>query len=1171
MVADPANRLTDEQARAITTRDVSVALSAGAGCGKTFVLTERFLSHLDPHGPVVRRVQGLSQLVAITFTERAAREMRDRIRSACRKRLLASNDADATHWLGLLRDLDSARIGTIHGFCGSLLRSHAVAAGLDPRFSVIETAEASTLLFESMDDQLRRLLTARDDRAMELVAQFGLGRLREFLAELVERRQDIDFDEWRNESADGLVARWVAFQRETALPAILARLTQAPNMVDLVARLRTNVPEHPVMERRRQALLELLPRLDGEVDNPGALFAEIREQAKVQGGGGAKVWPDPEIYEQVKSLLAWLREELVRLGKLVELDLDDCHKAAELGLQLLSVAGEVADSYARRKLEAAQLDFNDLLIGARRLLSDPAHEDVRRDAASAITMLLVDEFQDTDPLQVGLIEALCGEELERGKLFFVGDHKQSIYRFRGADPRVFRDLQLAVPLTGRLPLSKNFRSQPAILDFVNAVFHDTLGEHYDRLYAHRAQTTSTPAIEFLWAPRGEDDLSKAHQRQREADWIARRLRTLIDEQAPLVVEEATAPGAPARVRGVRQGDIAILFRALSDVEYYEAALRRYGLDYYLVGGHAFYAQQEIYDLLNLLRSLNSACDEVSLAGVLRSPFFALADETLLWLARQPGGLSGGLFADKPPSQLEASQAERVAFAARTLGELRAMKDRLPVAALVNEALARTGYDAVLLAEFLGERKLANLRKLIEQARQFDRAGTFTLDDFIAQLSEFVARQPHEPPAATQSEDTDVVRLMTIHQSKGLEFPVVVVPDLDRKSHTRGTGIAFDSRLGPLVRVPQEREDKHPTTGYDLLALVEQAEEEAETKRLFYVATTRAADYLILASSVESLGDAGGAWTQLLARRFDLTTGALCCELPADYPVPTVRVTASEPPLPESGTVSAPRVDLEKTLAAVEQAMERSSGELPRLVAPVPRRNLAPQQFSVSRLSGGLSAEILPDENGFQRPAADVIEVESLAPEPTSGGVTLGTLVHAVMAELPGTPEVNVSDLVVQQAENLDLIGRVDLKLAAGLVERFRQSPRAAELARAKEVYTELEFLLACPKDVGGIAPGSYLRGFLDCLYQDERGAWHLLDYKTNAVAVEELDALTAEYELQMVVYALAAEQSLGTELATNTLHFLRLGEERACAVGAPARDRAWQLLRERLTQMSNAG
>ena len=277
----------------------------------------------------------------------------------------------------------------------------------------------------------------------------------------------------------------------------------------------------------------------------------------------------------------------------------------------------------------------------------------------------------------------------------------------------------------------------------------------------------------------------------------------------------------------------MLFRALTHVEYYEEALQRYGIDYYLVGGHAFYAQQEVFDLLNLLRTLESPSDGVSLAGVLRSPMFSIHDETLLWLSLHRNGLAGGLLDGELPEELDGQQRRRAEFAARTLRELRAMKDRLPIAPLIQEALHRTGYDALLLTEFLGERKLANLHKLIEQARTFDLAGIFTLSDFITQLSEFVARQPDEPLAATHPESHDVVKLMTIHQAKGLEFPVTIVPNVAWSRRGPSPGVAFTPRLGPMVK------ENGATSGYDLYLLAAEEEEAAELGRLLYVATTRA--------------------------------------------------------------------------------------------------------------------------------------------------------------------------------------------------------------------------------------------------------------------------------------------------------------------------------------------
>ncbi len=241
--------------------------------------------------------------------------------------------------------------------------------------------------------------------------------------------------------------------------------------------------------------------------------------------------------------------------------------AAEAALKILALAVGVLERYQQAKDDRAALDFRDLLMRSERLLAE--HSGLRRRLASQIRLLLVDEFQDTDPLQVSLVTALCGGDVTSGKLFFVGDFKQSIYRFRGADPQVFRRLREQVPQAGRLSLTLNFRSQPAILQFVNVLFADSLGHDNEPLRPHRRQVTPLPAIEFLWAlpskaasddPHAGDDDSRGDAVRREADWIARRLRHWIDCQAPLVQDAHAARGGESATRAVRPGDIAILFR-----------------------------------------------------------------------------------------------------------------------------------------------------------------------------------------------------------------------------------------------------------------------------------------------------------------------------------------------------------------------------------------------------------------------------------------------------------------------------------------------------------------------------------------------------------------------------------------------------------------------------------
>ena len=259
----PKTSYTPEQTAAIVAREFSVALSAGAGCGKTFVLTERFLSHLEPPGDSKGEKTRLSQLVAITFTERAAREMRDRIREACTKRLKNCPEEEVDHWRELLRELDSARISTIHSFCGSLLRSHAVEAGLDPRFRVLDAAQSDTLLFELIDQELRRRLADRDEAVIELVVKYGLDRLREMVGRLLGQRQDIDCPAWHDKTPEELTALWEKYFPETVYPADAAgdrRVGRRPHG-DGVSRMKPCPCSHAVMQERMATILETMPKI----------------------------------------------------------------------------------------------------------------------------------------------------------------------------------------------------------------------------------------------------------------------------------------------------------------------------------------------------------------------------------------------------------------------------------------------------------------------------------------------------------------------------------------------------------------------------------------------------------------------------------------------------------------------------------------------------------------------------------------------------------------------------------------------------------------------------------------------------------------------------------------------------------------------------------------------
>ncbi|HJT77651.1 MAG TPA: UvrD-helicase domain-containing protein, partial [Gemmataceae bacterium] len=755
MNPDPLLGLTGQQRLAVVSRDVSVVLSSGAGCGKTHVLTQRYLSHLRDDGAEV------GQVVAITFTDRAARQMRDRIRRAVLDNVrAAATDAEAERWAGHLRALETAQISTIHAFCAMLLRQHAVEAGLDPRFDVLEDVLSVNLETEALTACLQRLLTTpagAGEDLRELVLLYGWPAVVEAVQHLLRAWDERPWQEWLDLSAERVAEDWQQRARAELLPRyvdyLLAASPKIARCLDLLRR-KPPVPGSP-LAANVQRLLDGMPRLT-EASDLAAAVEEMTEAAKV-GRQGPRSWPEPDDYQAVKKALEEFRAEL-RTQQLEAFagPVEGLADAALAGQRFLRVAREAALAYRERKRQHGVVDFQDLLLMARDLLRDNA--DVRARLQERYRFLLIDELQDTDPVQMRLVESLCGAGLTAGKLFAVGDHKQSIYKFRGANVRLFRDLRDQVPHEGRQGLTVNFRSQPAILDFANALLGRDM-EAYEPLEAHRGPLNAGPCVEFLWSPRSDRE-NVAESRRREAEWIARRIAAMMGSEA--LVAERTDDGGE-RLRPVRRGDVVLLFRAMSNVHLYEAALRQHGLDYYLVGGRAFFAQQEIYDLLNLLRALENPQDAVSLAGTLRAPFCCLSDEALYVLGRCRGGLWAGLHADDLRARLPEDQRGPADRARRHLDAWRAVKDRLPIAALLGRVFADSGYDAATQFEFLGDRKLANLWKLLDLARTFDRSGLFGLADFIARLADLVKAQPREEQAATQPESADVVRLMTIHQ------------------------------------------------------------------------------------------------------------------------------------------------------------------------------------------------------------------------------------------------------------------------------------------------------------------------------------------------------------------------------------------------------------------------
>ena len=1204
-------RFTPQQSAAILTKGVSIALSAGAGCGKTFVLTQRFLAGLEPAGndsestgsfdntghesaqpnpfsamPGQENKSGvdLHSLVAITFTERAAREMRDRIRAACHQRLQNCQPDDVDHWLGILRGLDSARISTIHSFCTSLLRSQAVEAGIDPRFGVLEPALADTLLRHVVRETYHGLLEIEDQDAMQFVVQFGLERAKDLLRRLAAQRFQIDFSSFAEITPEQLATGWLKRWQTEFVPKLVSTFRESLVVERVLEVIKGSPSKNEKMVERIANLSTVLPVQTPWKDALQSLEL-IRENARVQGGGGKKDWVSEERQEEIKVAFEKLREEAKDLCDILNFRDEDITAAAELACRALRLTERIAIEYATAKRAQSVLDFDDLLLHARNLLRD--NESVRKRVAAGIRLLMVDEFQDTDPVQADVVRSLCGTALTRGKLFMVGDRKQSIYRFRRADPTVFALMSGELPASGRLPLNVNFRSQPAILNFVNQLFAAAMDGYEALVPFQNEQYSPTPTIEFLFATfdaEGAD--SEAHAgvvsfdddsrpnagqlRAREADWMARRIQSLLNDPTKRIrTKNVDSNGQPV-LRRTEPGDIVILFRALSSVQDYEAALRRYDLDYYLVGGKAFFAQQEVFDLLNLCRYLDDCDDLVGLVGVLRSPFFNLSDDALqalafhtaeaAWESRQSfplaereesfhqGDPSLAMRSTlslhetlyfEPPSFLPEDQRSRIRFAAEVLADLRMKKDRIPLADLLNRAVEQTGYDAALLGEFLGERKLANLRKLIEMARQFDQGDFFTLKDFVMRLQTSVLEETDEEFATTLPESGEVIRLMSIHQSKGLEFPVVIVADIDRKGPPRGGDSVLHPELGPLIKFPQQFGNRVENLALRMHILTEQEADADETIRLFYVACTRAADYLILSAGFDPDKSTHSPWLELVNSRFDIRTGLLKFDpllgssdssTSGRDAVPEILVHH----VPCKAKIAEPshvrRVPIDELPGSVLAA---EPGDFPASARIFARDATDLSITSVSRLEA--IDEVLRGIQHSHRSRSlnadgdDVVDLDM--------ATTLGTIVHSVLEQVDFRDHNSWPELLLKAAsQHQDKPKDEVIQQARTMLGRFFDSDIADQLANATKIHREIDFLLPWPlrldrkpdPHLSSPRPAPMIAGIIDVMIETDAGIL-VFDYKTGEFPLQTpAEQLLSPYELQLGLYAHAVEQWFGS-------------------------------------------
>lgn len=1059
--------LSTEQEPAVEERGRDVVVTAGAGTGKTRALVARYLALLADNLP-------LRSVVAITFTRKAAREMRNRVRGEVRK-YLERDDLSAEErqqWQALYSELDAARIGTIHSLCSEILRGHPAEAEVDPRFEVLEEGQTNILRGRALDEALA--WAADDEQAVGLFALLGERKLRGTLGVLLERRLDV-------EAALGglpqdVLGHWkaaLAERQELVLQALLCR----PEWVEAVATLQDScaLNADDKAEIQRQAALEAIEGAKGPLADR---LASLHRLSEINlSGGGAKAWPGgKDQLDEVKAALRSLRELWKGETKLLDLTLTPLDEQLAAALPALRALFSFAcQRYEAFKREGNLLDFDDLEYGAVQLLQENAQ--VRAHWQEEIQAILVDEFQDTNGRQRDLVNLLNGG---LGRLFVVGDAKQSIYRFRGADVTVFRAERNRIKDEGGavLDIDVCYRAHHDLVEGLNDLLGPVLGEEAD---VHRPWAEPFAALRFHREAPGpgfvpahvELHLTAGTKAEgalvRAADALAARLVELV-EGGDVQVE------VDGQLVPLDYGHIAILCRASLSFAAYEDALERAGVPFLTVAGRGFYTRPEVRDLLNALQALADPTDDLALAGLLRSPAMALSDAALYELCelRRKGDQTLSLWevVQAPAEGLRGDDGSRARRAVGIISDLHDRVGRASVADVIKALLEATDYRAALIQA--GQTRGArNVAKLLSDAHT---SGIVGVGEFVEYVNGLRDTGTREGEARATAEG--VVQLMTVHAAKGLEFPVVVIGDVTG-GRGGGNSVIVDRELGVVLSL--KNEEKEEASMYLLGKERADDQEDAEGDRLLYVAATRAREKLILSGCI-GLKDDGypvklSGWLGKLNCPQGLTLDSTCIEYDEEGSG-AIRVEMQVDQTPVSCTIYEPGYTWDHPLRATSSVRLQPQPLPPPLLEPV---------VALEEQVDGRTKE------REQEPPRRVWRVVPAVKRPQAPAWVVGKLVHEALAAWR-FGENGFEDWVQARARQH---GLADLEQLHDAVRRTRQL-----LSRflAHTLYNEMNVAERRLHEVpySRVVDGRVENGIIDALYLRE-GSWTIVEFKTDEV------------------------------------------------------------------------
>ncbi len=1057
--------------------DETLFVEAGAGTGKTTALVGRIVNLVASDRTTLDRI------AAITFTEAAAAELRERVRSTLEEAASDCNrgDAERERCARGVADLDSASIQTLHSFAMSLLQERPLEAGLPPAFDTMDEISGSLDFDERWDEWLDWALEGASN-VPTLPLALSLGMTTVHLRGIAEEFHE-NYD----------LLEGAAFPEEPK-----------PRM-DIVSKLASAAPELErllgyVEEGKEDALYEyvsdLLPRIARLKELPPDSLAAYRFLVRAV----------PKNTRQVGAERNWLRDPETRLnackamkGMLADLrdagkrELELLHRYALMPL-LAKLKAFTLENVAERKRQG-KAGFHDMLVWACDMLRDDIR--ARDHFRDRFSHLLVDETQDTDPIQAEIIMFLAEDvapgtphgdrprDWERvkpvvGKLFVVGDPKQSIYRFRRADIRQMRRLRERIG-GATLQLGQNFRSHEPIVDWVNYVFDKLMEDEYAAIHPRWQVDSAHPRAPAVWRIGDEMEGNIALAREEEALEVSALL-------SRIVVEKWQARADDGSLRAAKFSDICILLPRRTGLEVLEDALDAESIPYRLEGKSMVYGSQEARDLFNCLSAVDDPSDMVATAAALRSPAFACSDVDLLRYYE-----SGGRFDYRYKGKNAPPGA--VSDALDALAEFHERRMWVSIPALIDRFIR----DRMLMQAAIDSPKMREqwrrYRFMVERARAFSDAGGGSLRAFLdwtrKQMSE--RQQVEETPA--QEMDEDVVRIMTVHASKGLEFPIVILMGINSPPQNRPKPVLFDRENGGA----EAGVGDFQTSGYEALKDDEKRERDAEGIRLQYVAATRAKDHLVVSlyrGSKRSEKTPANGYDVLLEEKPDLWN-----TIPDDHP-------DTAPPPPAAPAAPPPN----GTLAARQRWLNERDGILSRQGKPA--------SVAATKL---VQIDKALDESED--------ETEEKAREPWRrgrAGTAIGRAVHAVLQ----TVDLETGDGIEETARAQ--------AAAEGIPDRYDEVERLSRTAVESDIVKRAAASGGYWREVpvGVLVGDGVLEGFVDLLFEDADGSLVVVDYKTDAVSRAQAAERADSYRLQAGGYALAVQEATGKRVSQAVFLFL---------------------------------